>query len=69
MSIAGNSSENFRHITQNNRLKMLLKVVLVRVSAAVKTHHDHGNSYKGKHFIVVAHLQSSGSVHYHHCGT
>ena len=26
-------------------------VVLVRVSIAVKRHHDHGNSYKGKHFI------------------
>ena len=26
-------------------------VVLVRVSIAVKRHHDHGNSYKGKHLI------------------
>ena len=28
--------------------------VFVRVSIAVKRHHDHGNSYKGKHLIAVA---------------
>ena len=39
--------------------------VLVRVSTAVKRHHDHGNSYKGKHFIGAG-LQFRGLVHYHH---
>lgn len=28
--------------------------VLVRVSIAVKRHHGHGDSYKGKHLIEVA---------------
>ena len=27
---------------------------LARVSVAMKTHHDHGNSYKGKHLLGVA---------------
>ena len=31
--------------------------VLVRVFVAKKKHHDHGNSYKGKHFIEGARLQ------------
>jgi hypothetical protein len=30
----------------------------------VKRHHDHGNSYKGKH-LIGAGLQFRGSVHYH----
>ena len=29
--------------------------ILVRVSIAVKRHHDYGNSYKGKYLIGVAH--------------
>ena len=32
---------------------------------AVKRHHDHGNSYKGKH-LIGAGLQVRGSVHYYH---
>ena len=40
--------------------------VLVRVSVAVKRHHNHGNSYKGKYLIGVAHLQFRALVHYHH---
>ena len=41
------------------------RIVLIRVSIAVKRHHDHGNSYKGKHFIGAG-LQFRGSVYYHH---
>ena len=32
--------------------------VLVRVSIAVKRHHDHDNSYKGKHLIRVAYYNA-----------
>ena len=32
---------------------------------AVKTHHDHGNSYKGKHFTGAG-LQFRGLVYYHY---
>jgi hypothetical protein len=39
--------------------------VLVRVSIALKRHHDHGNSYKGKH-LIGAGLRFRGLVHYHH---
>ena len=39
--------------------------VLVRVSIAVKRHHDQGNSHKGKHCIGAAY-KVSGSAHYHH---
>ena len=43
---------------------MYLRLVfLVRVSIAVKRYHDHSNSYKGKHLIVVAGLQFRGLVH------
>ena len=35
------------------------------VSIAVKRHHEHGNSYKGKH-LIGAGLQFRGLVHYHH---
>ena len=42
--------------------------VLVRVSIAVKRHHDHGISYKGRHIIVVALLWFRDLVHYHHGG-
>ena len=34
---------------------------------AVKGHHDHGNSYKGQHFIGAG-LQFRGLIHYHHGG-
>ena len=33
---------------------LLCNCVLVRVSIAVKTHHDYSNSYEGKHFIGLA---------------
>ena len=37
--------------------------VLVRVSIAVKRHHDHGYSYKGKHLIeVVAYISEVQSI-------
>ena len=39
--------------------------VLVRVSIAVKRHHDHSNSYKGKH-LTGAGLQFRDLVNYHH---
>jgi hypothetical protein len=32
---------------------------------AVKRHHDHGSSNKGK-YLIGAGLQFRGSVHYHH---
>ena len=40
----------------------------LRVSIAVKRHHDHGKSYKGKNLIGVDHLQFRCLVHYHHGG-
>jgi hypothetical protein len=36
---------------------------LVKVSVAVKRHHDHGNSYKGKHRMGMAY-SFRGLVHY-----
>jgi hypothetical protein len=33
----------------------------------MKRHHDHSNSYKGKH-LIGADLQLRSSVHYHHGG-
>ena len=33
----------------------------------MKKHHDHGNSYKGKH-LIGAGLQFRDLVHYHHGG-
>ena len=39
--------------------------VLVRISIAMKRHHDHCNSHKGKHLIGSA-LQFGGLVHYHY---
>ena len=42
--------------------------ISVRVSVAVKRHHDHDNCYKGKHSIGVAWLQFRGSAHHHHGG-
>ena len=35
----------------------------LRVSVAVKRHHGHGNSYKGKH-LIEAGLQFRSLVHY-----
>lgn len=37
--------------------------VITRVSIAVKRYYDLGNCYKGK-LLIVAGLQSRGSVHY-----
>jgi hypothetical protein len=42
--------------------------VLVRVPVAVKKHHDHSNSYEGKHFIGGLTYSFRGSVYYHHGG-
>lgn len=39
--------------------------VLGRVFIAVKRHHDHSNSYKGKH-LIGAGLQFEGLVHCYH---
>ena len=39
--------------------------ILVNISIAVKRHYDHGNSYKVKHLIGVAH-SFRGLVPYHH---
>lgn len=36
----------------------------LKVSVAVKKHHDHRNCCKGKHFIVVFHLQFWYLVYY-----
>ena len=44
---------------------ILYSSVLVRVSIAVKRHHDHGNSYKEKH-LIVAGLQFRDLVPCHH---
>ena len=41
--------------------------VLVRVSIAVKRHHDQGNSYKDNIELGLAY-SFSGSVHYHQGG-
>ena len=45
--------------------QMLLPSVLVRVSIAVKRHHDQGNSYKGH--LIGAHTLR-GPVHYYDGG-
>ena len=37
-------------------------VVLVSVSVSVKRHHDHCNSYKGKHLIGVAYISEVESI-------
>lgn len=39
---------------------VLLGKPLIRVSNAVMRPHDHGNSSKGNHLIMVAHLQFRG---------
>ena len=38
-------------ITPLYTTKPHILTILVRVSIAVKRHHDHGNSYRGKHVI------------------
>jgi hypothetical protein len=48
-------------------LCLLTYIIWLRVSVAVKRHHHHGNSYKGKH-LIGAGLQFRGLVHYHHGG-
>ena len=45
----------------------VLHAVLIRASIAVKKHHGHGSSYKGKHLIGVVYILR-GSVHCHHGG-
>ena len=40
----------------------------LRISIAVKRHHNRGNSFKGKHLIVVTHLQFRSSVYDNHGG-
>lgn len=42
--------------------------VCLRVSIAIKTHSDYGNSYKGKHYIGMTY-SFRGVIHYHHDGT
>jgi hypothetical protein len=44
---------------------LLLFCVLVKVSIAVKRHHDHSNSYKGEYLAVIGLLQFRGLVHCH----
>ena len=68
----GSPGQEFKAGTQRkelrqkpNILSILTLAVLVRVSVAVKRHHDHGNSHKGKH-LIGAGLQFRGSVHYYH---
>ena len=36
--------------------------VIDRISIAVKRHHDHGNSYKGKHLFVVVYSSEVQSI-------
>lgn len=43
--------------------------VFVRVFIAESRRHDHTNFYKGKHLILVAHIQFTGLVPYYHGGT
>ena len=45
-----------------------LDAICLRVSIAVKRHHDHGNSYKGKHLIEVVAYSFRGLIHYHRGG-
>ena len=45
------SREQFSKPARNGLTSWVLLVVLVRVSIAMKRHHDQGNSYKGQHLI------------------
>ena len=38
------------------------RMLLVRVSVAARRHHDHGNSYKGKHLIGVAYSSEVSTI-------
>jgi hypothetical protein len=49
-------------------LEMLFLSHCLRVSIAVKKHHDHGNSYKGKHLVGEG-LQLRGLVLYQDGGS
>jgi hypothetical protein len=51
----------------NFGLQVRNKHCLSQAFIAVKRHHDHSNSYKGKYFIEAA-LQFRGLVHCHHGG-
>ena len=42
--------------------------LLFRVAIAVNRHHDHGNSYRGTHLILVAPYSFRDWVHYYHGG-
>lgn len=46
---------------------LIVRAVLVRVSMAVKRHHDHSNSYRGKHLIGTG-LKFRGLAHCHQGG-
>ena len=45
--------------------KAFISACLRQCFIAVKRHHDHDNSYKGKH-LIGAGLQFRGLVYYHH---
>ena len=42
--------------------------ICLRLSVAVKRHHDHGNSYKEKHLILLKAYSYRGLVYYHNPG-
>lgn len=44
---------------------LIVYIVLVRDSTAVKRHRDYSNSYKGKHLFGAV-LQFRGLIHYYH---
>ena len=48
-------------------VSLVAAFILLRISMAVKRHHDHSNSYKGN--IWGGSLQLRGLVHLHHHGT
>ena len=60
-----NSDQDKAKRSRGGRPRLLIHSCL-GVSMTVKRHHDRDCSYKGKHSIVMAHLQFRGSVHYHH---
>lgn len=58
-----------QNIILKNEAKKMINMqclpVLIRVSIAVKEHHDQSNFYKGKHLIVMAYSFRS-SIHHDH---
>lgn len=60
----------FGTINKNNLLLpyIVLVIVIIRVSVAVRRHCDDYSSYKVKYLIRVAHLEFRTSVYYHHFG-